>query len=295
MAANLVQCVVVLYKQDPAQAHSLTSLLSICHDDPAIASRLSITVHDNSPDPAPPERRRFLGNIDYWSTPHNPGLAVAYNRALEIARSRDIPWLLTLDQDTVIDRNFLLRLLAALESDVPANVCAFVPELVHGGIVLSPQIAGRVLYHRLPFGFYGIPERPVVAFNSASCLKVQAVAEIGGFPEAYWLDFLDHIVYYRLQAAGGRVWVLDAQLEHSLSSQNLESDMSTSRYANVLAAEWRYVRDTNSTKGRLIHRVRLLKRTVLHALRLKNKQFAQLTLSAAMRLRFQHGPTRVNP
>ncbi len=292
MAAILVQCVVVLYKQSPAQARSLVTLLDNCRADPSLGSRIAITVHDNSPEPASLESRQLPEGIEYFHAPGNPGLAVAYNRALGIARSRGIPWLLTLDHDTAVDGNFLRRLLAAVGGEVPTNVCAFVPELVGEGIVLSPQIVGGVLYHRLPLGFSGIPERSVVAFNSASCLKVQAVAAIGGFPEAYWLDYLDHIVYHRLQAAGGRVYVLDAQLNHSLSVQNLDSDVSPDRYANVLAAEWRYVRDISAARGRLIHRVRLLKRTTLHALHLKNKRFARLTLNAALRVRFPDGSPR---
>lgn len=193
---------------------------------------------------------------------------------------------MTLDQDTTVDRNFCLRLLAAIESDLSEKVCAFVPELVNDGIVLSPQIVGGVLYHRLPVGFSGFADKPIVAFNSAACLNVKAVAAIGGYPEEYWLDYLDHIVFYRLQAAGGRICVLDSQLQHNLSSQNLEADVSIARYANILAAEWRYVRDTSGWQGRLIHRARLLKRTALHTIRLKNKRFAGLSFFAAVRTRF---------
>ena len=285
MAAILIQCVVVLYKQTPAQARSLVSLLRICRDDPAIAAKIRIAVHDNSPDSSPSESWAS-SNIDYFHSPSNPGLAVAYSRALSMARDHDIPWLLTLDQDTTVDRNFLLRLLAALESNLSEKACALVPELVNDGVVLSPQIVGSVLYHRLPLGFSGFPDKPVVAFNSASCLNVDAVSAIGGFPEEYWLDYLDHIVYHRLQAAGGRVYVLDSQLQHSLSMQYIEAEVSIGRYSNVLAAEWRFVRDTSALKGRLVHRMRLLKRTALHSIRLKNKSYAFRTLRAALQMRF---------
>ena len=286
MDAVLIQCIVVLYKQDPAHARSLTSLLSVCAAEPGLASKIRIAVHDNSPYPAPFENRPTLPHIDYEHFPANPGLAVAYNRALSIAQDRNIPWLLTLDQDTAVDRNFLHRLLAALESDLAAQACAFVPQLVNDGVVLSPQIVGGVLYHRLPLGFYGFSHKPLVAFNSASCLKVDSVAKIGGFPAEYWLDYLDHIVFHKLQAAGGRVFVLDARLQHSLSMQYLEAEVSIDRYVNVLAAEWRYVRDTSSLKGRLVHRTRLLKRSTLHAFRLKNKSYAFHTLRAAIQVRF---------
>jgi GT2 family glycosyltransferase len=282
MAASLIQCVVVLYKQSPMEALSLSSLLQICVDDPAIAAKLRILVQDNSPEAPLPESIPGSECFEYFHAPTNPGLAAAYNRALAMAKSGGIPWLLMLDQDTALDRRFFVQLLAALEAGNSEQACAYVPELVKDGLVLSPQVVGKVFYRRIPLGFSGLAAAPVVAFNSAACLSVPALLAIGGFPEEYWLDYLDHIVFYRLQAAGGRVYVLNSQLTHSLSMQNLESEVSIERYSNVLAAEWRFVRDSSSVVGSIIHRLRLLKRAVTHALRLKNKSYAILTMRAAI-------------
>jgi GT2 family glycosyltransferase len=280
MPETLIQCVVVLYKQSPTQARSLSSLLQLCAGDPAIGAKLKILVHDNSPEPPFPAFNLPSARVEYFHTPTNPGLAVAYNRALAMARNSQIRWLLTLDQDTELDRHFLFQLLTAIESKERA--CAFVPELVKDGLVLSPQIVRKVFYHRLPIGFSGFVAEPLVAFNSAACLSVEALVAIGGFPEEYWLDYLDHIVFYRLQANGGRVYVLDSQLAHNLSLQNMESEVSIERYSNVLAAEWKFVRETNSSGGTLIHRIRLLKRALVHALKLKNKSYAIRTMRAVI-------------
>jgi GT2 family glycosyltransferase len=265
------------------EAASLSSLLQICAKDSSIEARIEILVHDNSPkaqvDQFTPGSERF----DYVHDPSNPGLAAAYNRALAKAKNDQIPWLLTLDQDTAMDENFLLQLLAALESDESEKACAYIPELINDGLVLSPQIVGSILYHRIPFGFFGVPARPVVAFNSAACMSVSALMAIGGFPKNYWLDYLDHIVFYRLQAAGGRVYVLNSQLAHSLSLQNIESEVSMDRYNNILQAEWRYVGESSPRFGLMIHRIRLLKRSVVHFFRLKNKNYAIQTLRAAIK------------
>jgi GT2 family glycosyltransferase len=263
-------------------ALSLSSLLQICANDPAIEAKLEILVQDNSPEAQLPEFILGSERFEYFHTPTNPGLAAAYNLALAKAKSGRIPWLLTLDQDTALDRHFFLQLLAALESGESEKACAYVPELVKDGLVLSPQIVGKVFHHRVPFGFSGFVAEPIVAFNSATCLSVPALLAIGGFPQEYWLDYLDHIVFYRLQAAGGRVYVLNSQLAHSLSLQNIESEVSIERYSNVLAAEWRFVRDSSSTVGSIIHRLRLLKRALVHALKLKNKSYAIHTMRAAI-------------
>jgi GT2 family glycosyltransferase len=276
-----VQCVLVLYKQRWEEAKSLRSLLEICKQEQSIASRIALFVQDNSPEVNAPVAVDTSLQLEYYRAPGNPGLAEAYNRALAIARDRNVHWLLLLDQDTTLDRRFLLQLFAAVEGSASPQVCAFVPELVKDDLVLSPQTVGRVFYHRLPIGFSGLASKPLVAFNSASCLNVAAMTAIGGFPGEYWLDYLDHIVFQRLQAAGGRVYVLDSQLKHNLSLQNIEAEVSIERYSNVLAAEWRYVKDTHG--GSLLHRMRLLKRTLMQALKLKDKSYARLTLQFAWR------------
>jgi GT2 family glycosyltransferase len=283
MVRALIQCVVVLYKQRPDQAQSLSSLLEICRVHPSIAPQLGIFVQDNSPEAEVPMFADTSPSIDYLHAPSNPGLAAAYNRALAVAKDNKAEWLLLLDQDTVLDRCFLLQLFEAIQSDAAAQACAFVPELVKDGLVLSPQVVGRVFYRRLPIGFSGFSVYPLVAFNSGACLRIQSLAAIGGFPEKYWLDYLDHIVFYRLQANGGRVYVLDCQLQHCLSLQNIELEVSLDRYSNVLAAEWQFVEDTGA--GSLIHRLRLLKRTLSQAFKFRNKAYARLTLQFFWRRR----------
>jgi GT2 family glycosyltransferase len=285
MAKFLIQCVVVLYKQRPNESQSLSDLLDACRSEVAIASQVAIMVQDNSPfaqefDLDIPQTEHPLC-IEYHHTSGNPGLAYAYNRALDRAKEREIPWLLLLDQDTRLTRQFLTQMLEAIPSASSQGCCALVPQLLRDDLVLSPQIVGRVFYHRIPRGFSGVATDPLIAFNSAACLRVQDLTAIGGFPKEFWLDYLDHMVFHRLQQAGGHVFVLDSQLQHSLSVSNIESDVSTERYENVLSAEWMFVRKTGWGGGAIVHRLRLLKRAVNHFVNLRNKRYALQTFRSA--------------
>ena len=277
----LIKCAIVLYKQRPDQAKTLSSLLEICRSDRAVADRIDIFIQDNSPEAHPPALDEDSPAIEYFHAPENPGLAAAYNKALRLADDHEIPWLLLLDQDTGLDRRFLSQLLDAVQNETSAEICGVVPELVRDGRVCSPHTLRRGGYFPLPLGFSGFAAEPLVPCNSASCLKVQSLIAIGGFPEEYWLDFLDFIVFHRLQSAGGRVFVLDSQLEHGLSLLNLEAEMSVARYSNLLKAEWMFIRETGLRGGPLIHRLRLLKRALRHALKLNNIGYASRTLRAA--------------
>jgi GT2 family glycosyltransferase len=286
MAQFLIQCVVVLYKQRPNESQSLSDLLRVCRSELAIGSQIAVIVHDNSPSIEEPclddlETGLPIG-LEYHHTPGNPGLAYAYNRALDRAKERKIPWLLLLDQDTHVTRQFLVKLLEGIQHLKLERCCAFVPQLMRDDLVLSPQIVGKVFYRRLPKGFSGVAEESLVAFNSAACIRVQDLTEIGGFPKEFWLDYLDHMVFHSLQKAGGHVFVLDSQLEHTLSVSDLESNVSTQRYANVLNAEWMFVRKTGWGGGSLMHRLRLLKRTFNHSVKLRDKRYALQTLRSAL-------------
>jgi len=282
MVRALIQCVVVLYKQPIEEAKSVSSLVEICRQNPSIAEKLRIFVQDNSPETNSPGRDLDAFNIEYHHAPTNPGLPSAYNQAMKIAKQHDASWLLLLDHDTVLDQGFLLQLLDAVQGNLARESCAFVPKLVKGDRVCSPHTIRMGSYVPVHINFSGFTPRPLVPCNSGSCLKIQALEAIGGFPEEYWLDFLDFIVFHKLQAAGGRVCVLDSRLEHNLSLLNLETEMSVARYTNMLAAEWMFVRETGSRGGPLIHRLRLLKRALRHALVLRNKDYAFRTLRAAL-------------
>jgi GT2 family glycosyltransferase len=283
MSRILIQCVIVLYNHGKDCA-ALRSLAEICMQNARVAEGIAIFVHDNSPSSQTTlsDLLTIFREVEYHHAPDNPGLAVAYNVALKKAKSRGIDWLLLLDQDTMLNLSFLQELLAAVAAAATDQICAFLPKLIQEDRVLSPQFVGGLRNHSVPLEFSGVSTEAVTGLNSAASLRVLAVAKIGGFPCEYWLDYLDHTVFHRLRSSGGRVYVLRAQLEHRLSLLNLESEMSVDRYANVLNAEWMFVRETGAGGGTLLHRLRLLKRSLKRFLTVKDKSYALITLRAAL-------------
>jgi GT2 family glycosyltransferase len=255
----------------------------MCRQHEGLSRQIALLIYDNSPDQQAAHLDRWnFGVIEYHHSSENGGVASAYNQALSKAIEADIAWLLLLDQDTMITPALFPALFDALESPSMPEICAVVPKLARHGEIFSPQIVGQFHNHNFPTAFSGIYNGQIAALNSAACVRTQALLAIGRFPCEYWLDFLDHIVFHRLQAAGGRVLILNIVVEHNLSLHNLEEEMSLDRYANVLSAEWRFVRETGSGGGAFVHRLRLLKRTLTHAFKLRNKAYAFRTLRAIL-------------
>jgi GT2 family glycosyltransferase len=243
---------------------------------------MGLLIYDNSPTEQPHEfDATGFGRFTYMHDPQNSGLATAYNSGLTEAHRSGADWLLLLDQDTELQQTYLQSLFAAIESSPEDSVSAMVPRLMRGTTVLSPQRVGRLNNRSVSSDFSGLSPEKLTALNSAACLRVRAVETIGGFPQEYWLDFLDHVVFHRLQTAGGKVQVLDTVVQHHLSLVNLEEEMSVPRYVGMLKAEWSFVRETRFGGGVFCHRLRLLKRTLTNAIRWKNKAYARETLRAS--------------
>jgi len=290
MAGARVQCVVVLYQCGPGESETIRSLIACLNQSSDLAQQLAVLIYDNSPVEHPFVPADFpFTSIEYHHDAHNGGLTSAYNHALALADSGRIDWLLLLDQDTLVEIGLFSSLLQEIESTPPQRVCALVPRLVYGSTMISPLTVGSFQNRPIAQNFSGIPASRLTALNSAACLRTEAVKRIGGFPKEYWLDYLDHIVFHRLQAGGDQVFVLDISIQHGLSLMNLETEMSQPRYENFLAAEWAFIKETGWGGGSLVHRIRLLKRSIVHLLTQNSRSYALLTLKSSIRQPISHG------
>jgi GT2 family glycosyltransferase len=230
--------VIVLYRMTPEESPAFRSLLEARAEISAHEADVFIVLWDNSP-----SRRSILNlpaNVVYYSDPSNPGLASAYNRVLEIANQNESHWLITLDQDTTVPRDFLLRMASA------ARICAchpdvgvIVPQIAVGHRRLSPHrnVLGAIP-HWFPPGFRGAPGAPVFAMNSGAMLRVDALRQIGGYDLRFPLDHSDFAALRGLYQHGKRVYIEgDIQLQHEFSMIDMNRRVSDERYRRGLLTE----------------------------------------------------------
>lgn len=273
--------VLVLYRTQLGDSRCYLSLLKSL-EKAGDAGNVTLFVYDNSPETgaaaASDAAGSFPGTLLYQHDPANGGVAAAYNAGLAEARRNGSHWLLLLDQDTELTREYFEELLSATHT-VPERVAAIVPRLLQNGVIHSPQHLPRLSHRPLDPSTAGLLPVQVTAFNSGAALRVAA---LDGFPARYWLDFLDHAVFHALQAAGGRIWLLRAALEHHLSTEQLGVEASIARYRNVLLAERDFYREYGSIPDRVFYHLRRGKQTVGHMLKVPDKQFALLSLRAAL-------------
>lgn len=107
----------------------------------------------------------------------NRGVGHALNRGVMRARAMGCPWLLTMDQDSVIDRAMIAAYTAAIERD-PARVC------------LAPAIENNGATRVALFAFLAISTMSVSRGKAALTLLIVFLASIYQRPNILMLPYL---------------------------------------------------------------------------------------------------------
>jgi GT2 family glycosyltransferase len=272
-----ILAVVVLYKQTPQQSRTMQSLASVFAQEPRLAAVVRVLLWDNSPVPATKNALPFP--LELGPASGNVGTSGAYNYAMELAISSGYPWLLLLDQDTNVSAEFLWGMIGYAEKffEVP-EVGAVVPFIFSHGTLVSPR---RLLsfnrVRQIPVTSHGLCKEKAYAVNSATLMRVDALQEIGGYSDEFWLDLSDVYVFQEFHRRQKYLYIAgDLKVEHSIASMDFDKEMSPERYRNFLAAESAYVDLFLSPLERASQLLRLLIRTVRQYRRYKNKIFSRI-------------------
>jgi GT2 family glycosyltransferase len=290
-AAQIV-AVAVLYKQSIFESASVASLLRILDGHADWRQQFSLVLYDNSPEPQALPADLPL-TPTYIHDGGNGGLAPAYQYALDQATAVGASWLLLLDQDTRLTEEFVAECLQRFaDLDGSPEIGGIVPKLVANGIIYSPE--SDFLYrlrrqfrkerHPVEAMAVGVQPKPLSAYNSGALLRVDALQKIGGFPKAFWLDYLDHAVFQEMQHHGFRLFVMEAVLEQNLSHLDLDS-VPHWRHRNVLTAQTQFVRRYGNWKDRIWFRIYLLRTALFLFVTRRNRWLWKEMLLQAVVLR----------
>jgi len=292
--ATRLFAVIVIYKMRPHESSSLRTLLEATGQAFSKGHDLGILVWDNSPGGQDPGE--IPKGVRYEAASENPGLARAYNRALEIASAEGYGWMLTLDQDSVLPANFLTRIaeLARSLEDEP-TIGAIVPQITGDGHNLSlyQHVLGAIP-RWFTYGFQGIPKRATYALNSAATLRVAALQQIGGYDPMFPLDVSDINLFHRLHRSGKRVYVAgDLLISHDFSLLKKHGRMSLNRYRALLLDECAFWDMNMNALARSERMIRLAGRVCKDVMIPENSAFRKLTLSELKRRLLTSRPRRI--
>lgn len=282
-----VTAVIVLYRMSARESPAFQSVMAAREEMGSNSGDVGVVLWDNSP--SPDASRNLPGGVHYFADENNSGLATAYNRALAWAMEQRSDWLLTLDQDTAVPRDFFLKMAAAAcESSRYAGVGAIVPQIAAGTRQISPnyfQFGAIPRWYQS--GYVGVPAESVFAFNSGAMLSTAALRQLGGYDPRFWLDNSDAMVFSKLHEHGKRVYVAgDIQVEHEFSMKDMQRRMSPERYRNALLAETAFWDLRMSRAARWERTLRLALRLVKQWWRKDSAEMRRITWQALTRRLF---------
>ena len=203
-------------------------------------SKIKTYVYDNSPEST------ILVNIEtndlesvvYKHDPRNHGLATAYNWVL--SKEFEKKWILLLDQDTILEDRYFEELWTVRN-----------PEIYDAILPLIRDKTSEVIISPLQY-IYGNRSKPINnldqfkgnirAINSGSLLRIKTLKKINYFDQAFPLDYLDHITYYRLNQLKSKYLILNSELKHELSVTNISNDYPINRLKSILKSERKFHR-----------------------------------------------------
>jgi GT2 family glycosyltransferase len=271
--------VVVLYKMSLTDSQTIQGLLQAFARYPELHDSLSVLIWDNSPTPL--KDAEPLSAFTYKHSQENLGVSGAYNRAMKIAEATGCQWLLLLDQDTAIPADFLPQILKlGCRFLNKSEIAAIVPFLVDGERILSPF---KVLFKKrtpLDKPFEGVYPGEVSAANSGTLMRIDALEQIGGFNEDFWLDFSDVVAFHLLHLHGKQIYIAgDLLLKHKVAVLDFKKSMSPKRYLNFIAAEGAYWDVYGTVTERAFYTLRILERAVRQKRRFENSAYAKITLT----------------
>ncbi|EOS7890978.1 glycosyltransferase [Enterococcus hirae] len=270
MTIPKIVVVIVLYQQHFSQSPSFDLLMKAVKE-----KKIQLVVYDNSPVKQLEPLLEQDKDISYYHDPSNPGLATAYNYALNHAQ-QNIRYFVTLDHDSQLTATYFDTLLTIDWTD---ELVAAVPLVYAGSNQISPVFADRYINRQVEkVERSQLSQRRIMAINSGAVFSIKFLKEIGGFNLDFPLDFLDHWLFWTIYQFKKTVFILPEKMEHDLSVLDYQK-VSVTRYQSILKAEKTFYQ--NYDKEMLPrHRKQLLLRTVKQFLTVRNRKIWRLTLQS---------------
>jgi GT2 family glycosyltransferase len=265
--------VIVFYNQDIETSKTFQTLIN--NSRGILLEDISIILYDNSPNSLGFDHKKYNDiNISYKHDSRNLGIATAYNYAWSIAKTNGSDWLVLFDHDTDVTTEYVQQMLEV--NKVDQDIASVVPIISCEGAVISPVFSDTIRPLQQERPTVGVQQKPIMAINSGSLIKVSFLNQINGFNESFPLDYLDHWIFFEIYSKGYKVQVLDVSLEHELSVMDY-SRVSLNRYKSIIDSESFFYQ--NYQKELLpAYRTQLFKRLIKQLLIVKNKRIAGLTL-----------------
>lgn len=151
-----------------------------------------IVLVDNGSNNLDEVRNNVTCEVQYVTNEKNMGIAKALNEGFEFAIEHDYDWVLTLDQDSVSDKNLIeIYKKYMYLPDIGMLTCNFIDR--HSKIPLEDEKNEE---------YYTVSR----CITSASFCSVEAYKKSGGFDDEMFIDFVDYDYSIKMYLSGYKIY-----------------------------------------------------------------------------------------
>lgn len=241
---------------------------------PLITQGLSVLIFDNSTadQAAPPE-------LIYHHSHHNEGVSGAYNFAAQKAIQSGKTWLWLLDDDTLVDPDFVKEVSTHLQAGTSAGL--YVPRILSKGKLLSPFRIHQSLSKRMESIKTGLhPIEYIRPINSGMLIQTDLFQQAGGYSTSLPLDFSDIEFTDRLKDIQETMYVTKAFFEQNFSGDE-RPPLAKAKQRFAM-----YARSASVYAKTVAHPYHLRKQVLKRALRLSLQYFSPYFMAVFLKTSF---------
>ena len=145
-------------------------------------------------------------NITLVENKKNVGLAAAQNQGIKLALEDGVDWILLLDQDSILDKDFVKNMLdTALKYKNKKNIGFLTPrhEYDDGRPSVPTYSKGSFLKpRRYHMSLSEIDDTLLFGMASGSFIPRQTLEDVGLMREEFWIDYIDYEFSFRVRKRG---------------------------------------------------------------------------------------------
>lgn len=158
----------------------------------------------------------------------NLGIAAALNQIFSYAKSKNFMWVLTLDQDSKIDKSILHRMKCCKNDQSVGIYCPQIYDYVAGEV--WPNVAQKKGYTEIK-----------KCITSGSLTSVEAWEAVNGFDEYLFIDEVDNDFCYRIRMKGYKILLVShIRLEHKVGKTKVIKFMGNKIFVRNHSAMRKY-------------------------------------------------------
>lgn len=153
-------------------------------------------------------------NVEVVRHERNAGVARGLNDGLAIAQAAGARWLLTVDQDSMVDSSLIPSLLQCAHDRATSG-----ERLGALGVEVVADASGEMRYPLMETGESAWTHEVI---QTGTVWNVDALAQIGGFDETLGMDAVDAAACLGLRRAGYRIGVaLGLRIDHAIGESRM--------------------------------------------------------------------------